>query len=140
MHCPPLPKEWIDAMRSGERVMQKARRGFPPGLPAQLCQIALSHTSRVTKSTNFQMFAPPPAILEGSQKQQQTKRLIWLRDSCIQSHSPKLRIDGRKEEFSRTSFEHDGGSCRGGFQTLPRSAFTVCPLIRRSFYQLSVRG
>src|SRR2546427_13020441 len=26
------------------------------------------------------------------------------------------------------------------FQTRPRSSFTVCPLIRRSFYQLSVRG
>ena len=76
------------------------------------------------------MFAPPPAILEGSQKQQQTKRLIWLRDSCIQSHSPKLRTGERKEEFSRVSFEHDGGSCRGGFQTRPRPAFTVYPLIR----------
>src|SRR6266849_11162021 len=86
------------------------------------------------------MFAPPPAILEGSQKQQQTRRLIWLRDSCIKSHSPKLRTGERKEEFSRASFEHDGGSCRGGFETRPRSAFTVCPLIRRSFYQLSVRG
>ena len=45
------------------------------------------------------MFAPPPAILEGSQKQQQTKRLIWLRDSCIQSHSPKLRAGERADEF-----------------------------------------
>jgi hypothetical protein len=48
-----LPKKWIDAMRSGERVTQKARRGFPPGLAAQLCQIARSHTKHVTKSTRF---------------------------------------------------------------------------------------
>jgi hypothetical protein len=48
-----LPMKWIDAMRSGKRVMQKARRGFPPGLAAQFLQITLFNMSRDTKASGI---------------------------------------------------------------------------------------
>jgi hypothetical protein len=40
-------------MSGGERAMQKARRGFPPGLPAQFRQIALYDMIDVTQQAKL---------------------------------------------------------------------------------------
>jgi hypothetical protein len=45
MHCPLWPKKWIAAMRGGERVNQKARRDFPPGLSSTVSSCAFLHES-----------------------------------------------------------------------------------------------
>jgi hypothetical protein len=69
-----LPKKFIAAMRSGERAMQKARRGFPAGLPAQSCQIALSTMG--LRYSQWESFRSRPrfAIPEKTAKEQEHKR------------------------------------------------------------------
>jgi hypothetical protein len=65
MHCPPLAETWIGAMRNGERVMQKARRGFPAGLPAQFFQITIfQYELRYAVKRNFGFAAPPATTLK----------------------------------------------------------------------------
>src|SRR5271167_203237 len=54
------PKKWIDAMRSGERVMQKPGAISRPGF-LQQSQVALSYTSRVTKVKRNSWIVTPPA-------------------------------------------------------------------------------